>query len=621
MRKLYSLVLIAAGLLIGTNSWAQTTLTELQTAFNNPSVTAFVLQSDLDAIQFDGQLVLNMDQNFVLDLNGKELKMNNTSAAKNAAILIKRGRLEIKNGTISNESTGSKYTSDLIRVVGSTEEIDAKEQTPYSQVIVAADATLKNEGTASSSKKLNVLSIFEVNTTAALANGARIDVYGEVVASTYGIKVNGTIKKPANVNHSPYVYIHKGATVGTSNTNGGAAAVYSSGYGRWRIEGTCEGSTGLYAKGGSVEIVDNAQITSTNNDPNHEAVQTGKTSGISAGGSAIVVESNANYPGQISVVISGNAQITGSNGYAIEQTVDNAVTDTKVESISIQGGTIKGGSAGAIIVDEKTAKDEDGNITQNVTVVGGNIDGTIEIEGQTTTAVTVETFINGTTTSNPGEESDYLVTKDGNVDENPTYTVTPNTSKVVTMNAYGYTTFSAAYARAIKAADTDLKAYTATFNDNAGEYTLSLTPISTPIYANSGVVFIGTPNKTYALEVNSETGTLNSALKPAAEWSSEDAANGIIAGQVHENAYVLSGNMMYKYEGANMKANKAYLDLGAGSGAPKRIRMVVTKTEESQAVENVAPEAVKAVKFVGNDGKLYIRRGEAVYTVQGQLVK
>ena len=79
--------------------------------------------------------------------------------------------------------------------------------------------------------------------------------------------------------------------------------------------------------------------------------------------------------------------------------------------------------------------------------------------------------------------------------------------------------------------------------------------------------------------------------------------------------------MMYKYEGANMKANKAYLDLGTGSGAPKRIRMVVTETEETQAVENIAPEAVKAVKFVGNDGKLYIRRGEAVYTVQGQLVK
>ena len=604
MRKLYSLVLIAAGLLIGTNSWAaNTTVSQLQDAFDDATTTEFVLQSDADNLTFTSQLVLDKDKYMVLDLNGLTLKMD---VAKKAAIVVKRGRLEIKNGTIENNNLA---TNDLVRVYGTTATgTDAELETPYSQVIVANTAILKNEKQKLDTK-FNALVITETGTEK-LANGARIDVYGKAKGRTYGIKVNGNVKEPADRSDAPFVYVHANSEV-TSMNDSSSVAIYASGFARWRIEGNCQGNTGLYAKGGTVDITGNANIESTADAA--QAASTGKTSGIAAGGSAIVIESNAAYPGQISVTISGNSTITGTKGYAIEETVADAVEGTKVESISIQGGTITGGDAGAIIVDAATKG------AGNVQVVGGEFEGVAKVDGTTVETVAISTFVPGTTTDDDtDEDKDFLVTGAG-TEANP-IVVTPNTSKVITLNAYGYATFSAAKARAIKADDKeDLKAYTATFN---GEYTLGLTEYSGVIYANSGVVFIGTPNKTYALLADdSEADALPSALKPAAEWSSAEAVNGIITGQVHENAYVLSGNMMYKYEGANMKANKAYLDLGTGSGAPKRIRMVVTETEETQAVENIAPEAVKAVKFVGNDGKLYIRRGEAVYTVQGQLVK
>lgn len=621
MKKIYSFVLMAAMLLIGTSAWAENELrvgsqhySDLQAAFNAASDGATIYLED--NLSTNVHATLDADKYIILDLGTNGIEFNCTDATKNVAILIKQGRLMIQNGTISNASNGAKYTVDLIRLNGTTAGIDAKVETPYSQVIVAANATLKNDVTLTvNGQKANVLTICEATGTNNLANGARIDVYGTLEATTYGIKVNGSIVAPDNTNHSPYVYIHAGADVKTNDTGTGAVAAYSSGYGRWRIEGTCQGSTGLYAKGGQVEIVDNAVVKSNNS--GEAATQTGLHSGVNAGGSAIVVESNAAYPGQISVVISGNATVEGNGGYAIEETVDNAVIGTKVETISIQGGTIDGGDKGAIVVDEKT----NNNSEHHVTIVGGQVEGTLAIE---TTTKTVEDFIQGESTTNPEEEADYLVTKNLEDPSNPIYVVTPNLSKVITLNADGYTTFSAAYVRSIKAADcAGLKAYYAVYTGEGGEQSLLLYELDEDhvIPAGLGVIFKGAANQTYSLsaEGTHTTGTdytIVNALSAAADWSTNEAVNGIIAGDVHANAYVLSGSMMYKYEGANMKANKAYLDLG-GAPAPKRIKMVFAET---QAVENVEVEAVKAVKFIEN-GQVLIKRGENIYNVQGQIVK
>jgi hypothetical protein len=77
----------------------------------------------------------------------------------------------------------------------------------------------------------------------------------------------------------------------------------------------------------------------------------------------------------------------------------------------------------------------------------------------------------------------------------------------------------------------------------------------------------------------------------------------------------LKGDALYQYTGTEMPANKAYIQI-AGSSAPQRIRMVING---AQGVENVEA-TVKAEKFYEN-GQLFIRRGEHVYDLQGQIVK
>lgn len=76
---------------------------------------------------------------------------------------------------------------------------------------------------------------------------------------------------------------------------------------------------------------------------------------------------------------------------------------------------------------------------------------------------------------------------------------------------------------------------------------------------------------------------------------------------------------LYEYIGNNIPAGKAYLPVAVtpSSPAPQRIRMVING---AQGVENVEVEAVKAEKFV-EDGQIFIRRGNEVYNLQGQIVK
>ena len=589
---------MATMLLMGTNAWADenTTLQNVQTAFGNATSITLNEVDGFGWLQFDGQLVFNQpNKHFVLDLGGLTLKMNNNG---NVGILVERGTLEIKNGTITNVNP---KTIDLIRVIGDYNTgWDAANENTYSRLIVDADATIENNTLLAAGTKYNALTITENATKVndkAYANGARIDVYGQPDGYTYGIKVNGSIKRPAEDADAAYVYIHSGAVVTADYSGTGSVAAYSSGFARWRIEGTCSASTGLYVKGGQVEVA-NATITSEQS--SQVVPTTGGKSGVNAGGSAIVIESNSNYPGDIAVAISGQSTIQGAGGYAIEETVAANVTSTEVEIVSIQGGTLSG-NAGAIIVDDKS--------DEKVTVAGGNINGTIEVSGTTEVVQkTVEDFINGTTPEDQVPDPDYNVVK-GGTEQNPTYQVTPNTAKVATMNAYGFSTFSSNVGRKIKTADAEagLKAYTAQYNNGA----LVLTEIANGIIpAGNGVILWGALNQSYSFEAVDNSSVLaNNDLRPASAWGDRDQAN---------TFFVLSGNLMYKYVGNEMKDNKAYLEVAAPAhAAPARMRLVIA---EPQAVENVATEADKAQKFIEN-GQVFIKRGERVYNVQGQIVK
>ena len=181
--------------------------------------------------------------------------------------------------------------------------------------------------------------------------------------------------------------------------------------------------------------------------------------------------------------------------------------------------------------------------------------------------------------------------------------VAPATGYNVTLNGAGLATFSGDQDAEIP---DGLKAYTATYV--AMDEVLDLDEINTgKIPANTGVILFGTAGADYTLPYTTGAAAVgDNDLQPASAFAQSD------------KNYILSGNMLYQYTVADaVPANKAYLQLPASTQAPARIGL---RFGTATAVESVEAEAVKAEKFVEN-GQVFIRRGEAVYNLQGQLVK
>ena len=181
--------------------------------------------------------------------------------------------------------------------------------------------------------------------------------------------------------------------------------------------------------------------------------------------------------------------------------------------------------------------------------------------------------------------------------------VAPAYETSVTMNAYGWATFS--YTTDVKPVNPASKVYKGTIS---GEL-LNLTEVDY-VKAGEGVIVYGAPSTTYYFAVGNGTADFTgNALKATSTYNTS-----------MKNVYVLKGNAFLEYVGTNaLAANKAYIQLpeAGQNNAPARIRMVINGTQD---VENAEAEAVKAEKFIEN-GQVLIRRGNEVYNLQGQIVK
>ena len=229
-----------------------------------------------------------------------------------------------------------------------------------------------------------------------VANGVRVDVKGSISAQKYSLKVNGQVRFPdvdvygvgtaaetyratvaewagytvavGDTAYSPYIHIYNSARLEASANESSAVAVYSSGYGRWLIEGTCLGATGVYVKSGDV-VLNDATVQSTYT--GEALITTGKASGVDAYGSAVVIETNNSYSGEQSLSVNGDTQISteAEGGSALLDVVDGAADESAVEAITINGGTFSGDNA--IVISEKTAEDDETEITVNgVSLIG-----------------------------------------------------------------------------------------------------------------------------------------------------------------------------------------------------------------------------------------------------------
>lgn len=481
MKKIYSIVLMAAALLLGTNAWAAgeeaqigstkyATLEKAWRAAQDGNTIELLTDVDLDSTLWLGTATMEADsKSLTLDLKGFTIT---GKAGVEKMFFITHGELSVVGpGTISQDgakSAESKY--EIFRVTGSTyKTVNPKTASSgyYSHLTIGEGVVLNARANAITIDRLNgwpstdaknfSVPTYGVNKPATLYNtnifvngaayGTRVDIYGTVNGNKYGIKANGDLGSPiskagrtpdgykssptdesgyyevlaSDVDYTPYIYIHKvgndGAKITSAATNDKdtkPVAVYSGGYARWLIEGVCIGGTGVYVKSGEA-IINDAKVES--NYTGTYIAPVGTSAGVKSVGSAIVIESAGNYAGDIDVTISGNTEVKATNGYAIDEKVTSAST-TKVEAITIEGGTFDGGDVrtdtttqktpveGTIRITQTTA----GNETTQITITGGTVEGnagSVEIGDQNLTE-----FLN-----TGSEETHITVINEGTPDE------------------------------------------------------------------------------------------------------------------------------------------------------------------------------------------------------------
>ena len=500
MKKIYSLVLMAVILLLGTNMWATVrtagNANELKDAWENAEsgdeiklTASFSIGTTL---WLGTQTMDDEPLSITLNLNGDTL-----SSTAEKVFVLSHGSLNVTgNGGIKHDiaeataydSKNKEYKSkyEIFRVLGSTYKgaaYDAKtSDTHYTHLTIGAGVKLVAAvngitvdqcssapfTTAWAAGKKSVptwTNMTNVYGTAAnktkgdrgVANGVRIDVLGTIHATKYAIKANGNLGSTSNYpltsytgtykyyqapnvayeveagddQYSPYIVIGKTAELLTLKPERrDAVAAYSGGYARWYVEGSCVGSTGVYVKSG--EIVLNDAVVASNYSGNDYSPAVDTKSGVQCGGSGIVMQSSTVYAGDISVSVQGDTKVTGTSGYAIDEAVTATDENTKVDVITIAGGTFESGNEGTMRVTETTAiAAADPTQETVITIIGGNADNTSSTIG----TQTLENYLAGqsdvhVTVVDNGQGGTTLVISEGAAPAvaNSVIGATPNTS-------------------------------------------------------------------------------------------------------------------------------------------------------------------------------------------------
>ena len=467
--------------------------TDLQTAINEAPaegrtiklITPLTLQAN-DQGTWAGVWVGTVDENgdaksITLDLAGNNITVQAGKTSQNVCpFVITKGKLEIKSDTKAKISVVpgpyslNKNTS-VFSVFGTFNRVDPKGATPFSHLLIGENVIVETQnGTGiivdqlnSSQTAISALATkpnyrtdyYKTKPNAkgktsarGFAFGALVEVKGQLISQggtkCYGIKTNGNLACPgdtaldksgyagispeisaADRKYAPYIHVYPSAKLESEKNYlaDGCAAAYASGYAQWKIEGACEGATGVYASSGNIAIEGEATITSTC--PTHvEPTDAGHANGA---GSAIVVNSRDAYAGAMDVTISGDPNITSTAGYALEESVKTSNDTTKVENITINGGTFQGGTdpvthedKPAIIVSNTTASNE----TTEVVVYGGNVVNGAEVGQTGTLDDLIPTTVHTTTMEVDGKQVTVVSEGAAPVAANSVIAATPNTS-------------------------------------------------------------------------------------------------------------------------------------------------------------------------------------------------
>ena len=256
---------------------------------------------------------LDINKNITIDLNG------NNITAKEKVFQVKGGFLTLSGkGTV--KETEPNYGA--IMLIGSSEPTNEK----YSGVRVGKDVILEGWSgifiNHESGKSYGVNAYLE----------GKINAVNDTSGGTgIGIYINGNIKHTTNY---PVINIGDNAKI-TSTGNG----IYMAGYMELNVDGGyIQGDeSGIGMKAGILNINDGT-IISTGSD---ETPSQGNNNGINASGTAIQIESNPNYAGNMKINIK-DGLIKSKNSYAVYEYIGKGETSL-VNTINISSGQVESG--------------------------------------------------------------------------------------------------------------------------------------------------------------------------------------------------------------------------------------------------------------------------------------
>lgn len=596
MKKIYSFVLMAAALLIGTSAWATEPVAtvSINDAPATELETSAAVTDALLALADGDSAVFTLEQNVTLgygekigsqwfdgaksitfNLNGKSIDCYIRFNLKQASLYIQgSGTVDMKIANLFAATYGSKNKAEAYGYstleIGENVIINSANQ--YALGLFPrdyADATY----TGSNTKCNRQLTQDDWKNKYGAGAGVTINIYGKVY-SKYGISSNGQLA--ATVGNVPVVNIGENAYINVIDEEG--TGIYAGGYAIWNIQGKVEGPTGIYAKGGVFNL-DGADIIG--NGEYEEPTE--NNNGTSGGGSGIVLDGNQAYAGHMELHVTGETVVTSTEGAAVEELVTSANT-SQTDSLVIESGTFNG------------------------SVQLGSLTLTADL-GQ-------EVQINGTITGGiyNSDIAEYLSPTEGALQPAPGgggYQVVAGCVSI--LNDNGLATFSSPNYNVVLPENLNVWIVTGGL-DGDGKLTLEKVVLSAGaiLPMKTGFILEGTANKAYSFIKSTDEAATIDNLASNALLSSDKFADAA------KPVYILHDSELWLYEGNEFKEGKAFLPASVfGAGAPKRIQMVFAET---QAVENVEVEAVKAEKFIEN-GQIFIIRGEKVYNVQGQIVK
>ena len=297
--------------LIDKNTKLISSSSEFMKEFSNNNQEIDVILTENINLNLLTNITINNGKTATIDLNGHNIYLNNYGKE----FVVNNGTLNIVGeGTIEEKKP---YFSPIL-VKGSTNDLDKE----YSVVNIGKDVTL-----------IGWAGLFIDNNNGKAA-GVKINIDGTLKsvkdingAIGHGIYINGSVK---GVDNFPIININE-----TANVSSSGPGIYAAGYAEWNINGaTIEGeSAGIAIKSGILNIK-SGSIKSAGED---QTPTPGFGNGVYPSGTAIQIESNKGYAGNIEINITGGT-IESANSAALYEYLDSKTENTTVKNIKISGG-------------------------------------------------------------------------------------------------------------------------------------------------------------------------------------------------------------------------------------------------------------------------------------------